>query len=92
MGVQEAMRKKTIYVADLEARIRRLPTKTRQDRACKDDLIRWLEQNPRRRKASNWWNKIQLPDAMFWLCRAAGETRERLRVAEDVIRPAILTP
>ena len=75
------MRKRTMYVADLEARIRRLPAKTAEDRESKEALLRWLEANPRRRKASDWWNRLQLPDAMLWLGTATGETRERLRVA-----------
>ncbi|MBR0775333.1 hypothetical protein JQ625_10865 [Bradyrhizobium diazoefficiens] len=72
-----------MYVADLEARIQRLPAKKAEDRESKKALLRWLKVNPRRRKGSDWWNRIQLPDAMLWLGTAAGETRERLRVARE---------
>ena len=77
------MRKRTIRVEELEERIKRLPAKIERDRESKEALLRWLELNPRSRKARDWWDRLQLVPEMLWLATAAGETPARIQVARE---------
>ena len=51
-------------------------------RSCRS-LLGWLQANPRSRKASEWWDRLQAIPEMLWLASAAGETPARVRVARQ---------